>query len=189
MCSSDLLAHVVKVLCFAHPDDDAEIRAAQEDTVLRLFHAARRNRLEFLLELIPSKVGPVTDTTSATLIQRFYDLGIFPDWWKLEPFTTDQAWQNACAAITANDPHTRGIVVLGLDASEADLAASFQLAARHSLVKGFAIGRTIFADAARGWLADALTDTQAVTMMADRYTRLAAIWDAAKDAAQKDAQP
>ena len=183
------LAHVVKVLCFAHPDDDAEIRAAQEDTVLRLFHAARRNRLEFLLELIPSKVGPVTDKTSATLIQRFCDLGIFPDWWKLEPFTTDQAWQNACAAITANDPHTRGIVVLGLDASEADLAASFQLAARHSLVKGFAIGRTIFADAARGWLADALTDTQAVTMMADRYTRLAAIWDAAKDAAQKDAQP
>ena len=183
------LAHVVKVLCFAHPDDDAETRAAQEDTVLRLFHAARRNRLEFLLELIPSKVGPVTDKTSATLIQRFYDLGIFPDWWKLEPFTTDQAWQNACAAITANDPHTRGIVVLGLDASEADLAASFQLAARHSLVKGFAIGRTIFADAARGWLADALTDTQAVTMMADRYTRLAAIWDAAKDAAQKDAQP
>ena len=174
------LAHVVKVLCFAHPDDDAATRAAQEATVRRLFHACRRNRLEFLLELIPSKVGPVANDTSASLIQRFYDLGVYPDWWKLEPFTTDAAWEQACAAITRNDPHTRGIVVLGLDASEADLAASFALAARHPLVKGFAIGRTIFADAARGWFAGALTDTQAVAMMADRYTRLAAIWDAAR---------
>ena len=57
------------------------------------------------------------------MIQRFYDIGIFPDWWKLEPFATDAAWATACAAITRNDPHTRGIVVLGLDAEEAELAA------------------------------------------------------------------
>ena len=179
------LSHTVKVLCFAHPDDDAATRASQEATVLRLFHACRRNRLEFLLELIPSKVGPVTDDTSATLIQRFYDLGIYPDWWKLEPFTTDKAWENACATITANDPHTRGIVVLGLDASEDALATSFALAAKHPLVKGFAIGRTIFADAARGWFTSALTDAEATAMMSDRYTRLAAIWDAAR----KEAKP
>ena len=179
------LAHVVKVLCFAHPDDDAATRASQETTVLRLFHACRRNRLEFLLELIPSKVGPVTDDTSATLIQRFYGLGIYPDWWKLEPFTSAKAWESACATIEANDPHTRGIVVLGLDASEDALATSFALAAKHPLVKGFAIGRTIFADAARGWLTGTLADTQAVAMMADRYSRLAALWDAAR----KDTQP
>ena len=61
-----------------------------------------------LLEIIPSKVAPVTDTTSAEVIQRFYDLGIYPDWWKLEPFATDTAWESACAAITRNDPHVRG---------------------------------------------------------------------------------
>ncbi len=177
------LAHVVKVLCFAHPGDDAATREAQEATVLRLFHACRRNRLEMLLEIIPSKVGPVTDDTSATLIQRFYDLGIYPDWWKLEPFTTNAAWELACAAITRNDPHTRGVVVLGLDASEEALAASFRLAARHPLVKGFAIGRTIFADAARGWFTGTLTDAEAIAMMADRYTRLAAVWDAARQEA------
>lgn len=174
------LDHTVKVLCFAHPDDDAATRGQQEDTIRRLFHAARRNRLEFLLELIPSKVGPVTDDTSATLIQHFYDLGIYPDWWKLEPFTTDAAWTSACATITRNDPHTRGIVVLGLDASEADLAAAFALAARHPLVKGFAIGRTIFGDAARAWLQGKLTDAAAIAMMADRYARLCAIWDDAR---------
>src|SRR5690606_1360310 len=77
--------HVVKCLCFCHPDDYAEMWAKQEETVSRLFHAARRNGLEFLLEVIPSKVAPVTDDTSARIIQRFYDLGVFPDWWKLEP--------------------------------------------------------------------------------------------------------
>jgi 5-dehydro-2-deoxygluconokinase len=174
------LEHVVKVLCFYHPDDTPETKAHQEDTVRRLFHACRRNRLEMLLEIIPSKVAPTDDQTSAAIIQRFYDLGIYPDWWKLEPFATDAAWQNACAAITRNDPHVRGIVVLGLDASEQDLAASLQLAARHSLVKGFAIGRTIFGDAARGWFKGDLTDAAAVAMMSDRYARLAATWDAAR---------
>ena len=174
------LAHVVKVLCFYHPDDTPDMKAEQEATVTRLFHAARRNRLEMLLEIIPSKVAPVTDTTSADVIQRFYDIGIFPDWWKLEPFATDAGWTNACAAITRNDPHTRGVVVLGLDAEEADLSASLALAARHDLVKGFAVGRTIFADAARSWLSGAMTDDAAVDMMAARYDRLCRIWDAAR---------
>ena len=175
------LEHVVKVLCFYHPDDDAQTKAAQEDTVRRLFHACRRNRLEMLLEIIPSKVGPVTDETSAQVIQRFYDLGVYPDWWKLEPFTTDAAWSTACAAITANDPHVRGIVVLGLDAAEADLAASFRLAARHPLVKGFAVGRTIFADVARGWFRGEINDGAAVSMMVEKYGRLCAIWDASRE--------
>jgi 5-dehydro-2-deoxygluconokinase len=174
------LEHVVKVLCFYHPDDSVEMKAEQEATVTRLFHAARRNRLEFLLEIIPSKVGPVTDTTSASVIQRFYDIGVYPDWWKLEPFATDAAWSNACAAITRNDPRTRGVVVLGLDADEASLSASLALADRHDLVKGFAIGRTIFGDAARGWLSGAMSDTDAVDMMAQRYDRLCRIWDDAR---------
>ncbi|WP_136646206.1 5-dehydro-2-deoxygluconokinase [Tabrizicola sp. YIM 78059] len=175
------LTHVVKVLCFYHPEDDAATKAAQEETVRRLFHAARRNRLELLLEIIPSKVGPVTDDTSARVIQRFYDLGIYPDWWKLEPFTTDAAWEQACSAITRNDPHTRGVVVLGLDAPETELAAALALAARQPLVKGFAIGRTIFGDAARGWLKGEMTDAQAVVMMTERYRRLCSVWDAARE--------
>jgi 5-dehydro-2-deoxygluconokinase len=176
------LEHVVKVLCFYHPDDTPEMKAQQEDTVRRLFHACRRNRLEMLLEIIPSKVFPAKDTTSAEVISRFYDLGIYPDWWKLEPFATDAAYRAACNAITSRDPHVRGIVVLGLDASEAALAASLALAARHDLVKGFAIGRTIFGDAARGWLAGKITDDQAVQDMATKYARLCGIWDAARAA-------
>lgn len=179
--------NVVKLLVFCHPDDDDKTASMQVARVKRLFTAARRNGLEFLLEIIPSKVGPVDDDTSATLIQTFYDAGIYPDWWKLEPFKTEAAWVNAVAAIERNDPRTRGIVVLGLDAPQEELEASFALAARQPLVKGFAVGRTIFSDAARAWMADEMTDTQARDQMANRYARLCEIWDRARRDARKDA--
>ncbi len=49
--------NVVKVLCFCHPPDEEALWAVQEATVKRLYEAARRNDLEFLLEVIPSKGG------------------------------------------------------------------------------------------------------------------------------------
>ena len=152
----------------------------QEGRVKRLFTAARRNNLEFLLEVIPSKAGTVKDETTAQVIQRFYDIGIYPDWWKLEPMQTDAGWQAACDAITRNDAHTRGIVVLGLGESEETLAASFAKAAKFDLVKGFAVGRTIFAEAAEGYMSGKIAADQAVKMMAENYTRLCALWDAAR---------
>ena len=178
--------NVVKLLVFYHPDDDDKTAKVQVARVKRLFTAARQNGLEFLLEVIPSKVGPVDDTTSATLIQTFYDAGIYPDWWKLEPFTTDAAWANAVAAIERNDPQTRGIVVLGLDAPEAELATSFVLAAKQPLVKGFAVGRTIFANAARRWMAGEMSDGGAIREMADNYARLCGIWDKVRNQALED---
>lgn len=178
---------VVKVLCFCHPDDDAATRVEQEATVKRLFEAARRNRLEFLLEIIPSKVGATDDQTVATLINQFYAAGIYPDWWKLEPMKTAAGWRNAIAAIEAHDRFTRGIVVLGLDAPEAELSASFEVAAQFDLVKGFAVGRTIFGDAARRWFVGEMTDADAVEDMAKRYQRLCHIWDVARKKAQEKA--
>ncbi len=174
------LEHVVKVLCFYHPDDTAELRAEQEATVKRLFEAARRNRLEMLLEVIPSKVGAANDETVGRIIDRFYEIGVYPDWWKLEPMKSEASWANACAAVQRNDPYTRGIVVLGLDAPQAELQESFRLAARFDLVKGFAVGRTIFGEAARNWLAGRISDQQAVEDMAGRYRSLCRIWDEAR---------
>jgi 5-dehydro-2-deoxygluconokinase len=174
------LEHVAKVLCLYHPDDPPELRAAQEETILRLADAVRSNGLEFLLEIIASKAGPVDDDTTARVINRIYATGVRPDWWKLEPMATDAAWASTCAAIRQNDPWCRGVVVLGLAAPETELAASFAVAARHDLVKGFAVGRTIFADAARDWFRGELDDAAAVATMAARYQRLCGLWDQAR---------
>ena len=172
--------NVVKLLVFCHPKDDEEIARMQIKLVKRLFTTARRNGLEFLLEIIPSKVGPVDDQTSATLIDMFYAAGIYPDWWKLEPFKTEAAWKNAVSAIEHHDPRTRGIVVLGLDAPLDELSASFELAAGQKLVKGFAVGRTIFSDAARAWMKGEMTDDAAVAQMTERYGHLCETWENAR---------
>ncbi|WP_417691204.1 bifunctional 5-dehydro-2-deoxygluconokinase/5-dehydro-2-deoxyphosphogluconate aldolase [Roseibium sp.] len=176
--------NVVKLLVFCHPEDDDETRQQQEQTVQRLFTAARRNRLEFLLEIIPSKVGHVDNHTNAKLIRQFYAAGVYPDWWKLEPSVSAEAWQQTINAIEENDPNTRGIVVLGLDAPEEELAASFDVAAGFPLVKGFAVGRTIFGDAARAWLKGEMNDTAAVDQMAERFARLSMLWDTARAKAE-----
>jgi 5-dehydro-2-deoxygluconokinase len=170
---------VVKVLARYHPDDNDDMKAEQEATVTGLAEAARANGLEFLLELVPSAVGPCDATTTARAIRRFYEIGVRPDWWKLEPMKDDEAWSQTCAAIAENDPWCRGIVVLGLAAPEDHLRASFAAAARQPLVKGFAVGRTIFGDALRAWLAGTMDDNAAIDDMATRYQRLCEIWDQA----------
>ncbi|MEQ9326931.1 MAG: 5-dehydro-2-deoxygluconokinase [Rhodospirillales bacterium] len=181
------LTQTVKVLCFYHPDDAADLRDAQEATIRRLFHAARRNRLEFLLEIIPSKAGPVNDATNTALIRRFYEIGVYPDWWKLEPMISDAAWAATSEAILANDPHCRGILVLGLGAAEDELAESLRAAARHPLVKGFAIGRTIFAEAAAAYMTGDMTGVDAVAAIARNYRSLCRIWDEARREARRNA--
>jgi len=174
------LEQVVKVLCFYHPDDDDAMKAKQEETVIRLADAARSNRLEFLLEVIPSKVAVCDDETTAKIIERFYELGVYPDWWKLEPMKSEAAWRNAVEAIERHDIHTRGIVVLGLDAPQEELKASFVLAAKFDLVKGFAIGRTIFADVAKAWFTGSLSDEQAIDQMTSTYAGLCKAWETAR---------
>ena len=89
--------------------------------------------------------------------------------------------RNACAAITRNDPYCRGIIVLGLDAPTDALAASFEVAARHELVKGFAVGRTIFADD-RPQLAGRRDHRRRGhrAEMAGKYDRLCRLWDEAR---------
>ena len=173
---------VVKVLCFCHPDDGHGLWKQQIQTVKRLFEACRRNQLEFLLEVIPSIAGEIDDMTTALVIQRFYDESIFPDWWKLEPLLTVAAWRNVIDAIERNDAHTRGIVILGLGESEEKLGQSFSIAAKYPLVKGFAVGRTIFADVAQQWFLGAKTDAKAIDEMAKNYQKLCGIWDKAKKA-------
>jgi len=172
--------HVVKVLCICNLDDEKHILLEQEKAISRIFAAARRNRLEFLLEIISSKSGETADNNAAKIIERLYKIGIYPDWWKLEPLQTTAAWEYACTAIRKNDPHCRGIVVLGLDAPQQYLADCFEVAAKFDLVKGFAVGRTIFGDVASAWFGDDISDNEAVRQMAKNFSNLCKVWDDAQ---------
>ncbi|MGE7469259.1 bifunctional 5-dehydro-2-deoxygluconokinase/5-dehydro-2-deoxyphosphogluconate aldolase [Bosea sp. NPDC003192] len=168
--------HVAKVLAFYHPDDHAALKAEQEATLKRVALACRQVGRELLVEIICSKNGPVGDDTMASVMRRLYAIGIKPDWWKLEGQPTAAAWAAVDAAIAENDPYCRGVVLLGLDAPLPELEAAFRLAQTAKTVKGFAVGRSIFGEAARGWLAGTLDDEAATAMMAERFGRLVDAW-------------
>jgi len=93
-----------------------------------------------------------------------------------EPQRDEAAWHAIGDVITRNDPFCRGIVLLGLEAPEDELEAAFAAAAKEPQVKGFAVGRTIFNDAARRWLKGEITDEAAVADMAARFQRLVDAW-------------
>ncbi len=65
---------------------------------------------------------------------------------------------------------------------EAELIACFATAAPFAIVKGFAIGRTIFQDVARAWFAGAMSDAAALKAMAANFSRLANAWHSARTA-------
>lgn len=168
--------HCIKALCFYHPDDSSELKAEQQQTLRTLFEAARKVGRELLIEIIAGKNGPLSDTTISTAMQELYDLGIKPDWWKLEPQASSAAWANIDATIAKNDTFCRGIVLLGLEAPAEDLQKAFAASKSAPSVKGFAVGRTIFNDAARGWLSGKLDNEAAITDMASRFKTLTDMW-------------
>jgi 5-dehydro-2-deoxygluconokinase len=176
------LNHVVKVLVFYHPDDPADLRERQERQLVRLFDACRKTRHELLVEIIAPPGLAVDAMTIARVLERLYDLGVKPDWWKLEPMDDPAAWRNIEAVIAARDPLCRGVVLLGLSQPTETLLAAFEATASVRAVKGFAVGRTIFNDAAEKWLAGSIDDRAAVEDMASRFARLTGAWQRARGA-------
>jgi 5-dehydro-2-deoxygluconokinase len=170
------LSHTVKCLVFYHPEDDAALRKAQIEKVALLQEACRATRHELLLEVISSKSRLCDAHTVATAIGQFYAAGIYPDWWKLQSPADAETWRNISAAIEKHDPHCRGVLLLGLDAPEAEMKASFLLAADQAICKGFAVGRTIFGAPAEEWFAGKINDEEAVKRMSENYARLVSFW-------------
>src|SRR5690606_16209963 len=110
---------------------------------------------------------------------ELYDAGLKPDWWKLEAQPSPAAWAAIDRVISTRDALCRGVVLLGLDAPQDELERGFKAARTAGVVKGFAVGRTIFAGAARAWLTGTMNDEQAVDDMAQRFEALTMVWQRA----------
>lgn len=170
----------IKCLVFYHPEDAVELRLNQEKRLLELWEAVRHSGHELLLEVIAPLEMPVSakdkDNDSIILrsVARFYNLGIKPDWWKLAGMRAE-SWEALSALIQQHDPYCRGAVVLGLNQPEAELIAKFK-EATHPVVKGFMIGRTVWAEPLSALLQNKITADQAVSQMKDSMKRLIQGW-------------
>jgi 5-dehydro-2-deoxygluconokinase len=180
--SSWPLNQTVKCLVIYHPDDSADLKERQDRQLKRLFEACRKTRHEFLLEVILPRDMPADSQTISRALSQIYALDVRPDWWKLAPSGSAAHWQAIQDTIGQEDPLCRGVLILGLAQSEAELIGCFATAAPFAIVKGFAIGRTIFQEVARAWFAGSVSDTDACKEMAVNFSRLANAWQSARTA-------
>ena len=84
--------------------------------------------------------------------------------------------------IAERDPYCRGVVVLGLNAPIAELAAGFRAAAASRCCRGFAVGRTIFHAPSQRWLAGATDEHNDRALIAGVRTNFETLIGAWRDA-------
>jgi 5-dehydro-2-deoxygluconokinase len=176
---------IVKCLVVFHPDDEIENRLENEAQLRTLYDAVQVSGHELLLEIVPPPHLPAGPGVLLRSMKRLYNLGIYPEWWKLLPPAASE-WPALDALIAERDPYCRGIVLLGLNAPIAQLASGFAAAQRSRFCRGFAVGRTIFQEPARAWLtgqadpADESTDAALIAAVRRNYEALIDAWTASR---------
>jgi 5-dehydro-2-deoxygluconokinase len=170
---------VVKCLVRYHPDDPVEERLEQETQLLSLYDAVQASGHELLLEVIPPTDLPQDGETLIRALTRLYNIGIQPEWWKLAPMPA-ATWRLVDELVQRRDPCCRGVVILGLNASVEELAAGFREAASAHTCRGFVVGRTIFQEPSRDWLAGRIDDATLVARIRDNFEALIRVWREAR---------
>jgi 5-dehydro-2-deoxygluconokinase len=187
-----------KVLVRYNPDGDAGMNERQTARLRQLSDWLHERDRKFLFELLvpaePSQleqVGGDTDRYDAELrpelmrraIETLQDAGVEADVWKIEGIET----QEDCARIaqTCRRDGRDGVecVVLGRGANDAKVEHWLRQGAPVDGYAGFAIGRTIWWDALKGYLDGDLDRETAASQIAEKYLRFVRVYDEASRAA------
>ena len=182
-----------KVLVRYNPDGDAEMNERQLGRLKELADWLHERERKFLFELLVpgtdeqlESVGGDTDRYDAELrpelmrraIEAIQDFGIEVDVWKIEG--VDEREDAAMLAEQARSgEHRDGVrcVLLGRGASTEKVDHWLQQAAPVDGFIGFAIGRSIWWDALKGWLADELEREAAKSQSAENDLRFVQVYE------------
>ncbi|BAQ80583.1 bifunctional 5-dehydro-2-deoxygluconokinase/5-dehydro-2-deoxyphosphogluconate aldolase [Pseudomonas sp. St29] len=171
---------IIKCLVQFHPDDEPLLRLEQEAQIRGLYQASQVSGHELLLEIIPPKDLPgAHPEVLYRSLKRLYNLGIYPAWWKIEAQSAEE-WKKLDELIQERDPYCRGVVLLGLNASAEALAEGFRQAADSRTCRGFAVGRTIFQEPSRAWLAGEIDDATLIHQVQGTFEQLINAWRSAR---------
>ncbi|CAD5200332.1 bifunctional 5-dehydro-2-deoxygluconokinase/5-dehydro-2-deoxyphosphogluconate aldolase [Pseudomonas sp. FEN] len=171
---------IIKCLVQFHPDDEPLLRLEQEAQIKALYQASQVSGHELLLEIIPPKDHPSTySDVLYRALKRLYNLDIYPAWWKIEAQSAAE-WEQLDALIQERDPYCRGVVLLGLNAPAATLAQGFQQASQSRTCRGFAVGRTIFQEPSRAWMAGEIDNEALIRQVQATFAGLIDAWRAAR---------
>lgn len=168
--------HVVKCLFRPGTDDSAAVTAENRAQLRRLGAAARATGHELLLEILPKgDDAAAVEACFLDWVAWCYEAGISPDYWKTD-ILSPAAWERLEALIQSHDPHCRGVLILGMNRNEEELARDFRKLPASARPLGFAVGRTIFLPAAQQWFAGNISDGEARDAMAAAFLRVVHNW-------------
>jgi myo-inositol catabolism protein IolC len=187
-----------KVLVRYNPDGDAEMNKRQLDRLKRLADWLHEHDRKFLFELlVPAedsqleKVGGDSDRYDAELrpelmrraIEDCQEFGIEVDIWKIEG--VDE--QSDCEMLVQQSRKGEGregvvCVVLGRGASDEKVDQWLQAGAPVEGYVGFAIGRSIWWDALKGFLSGDVSREDAAQQIASKYLRFVEVYQEAESA-------
>ncbi|HEY3019039.1 MAG TPA: DUF2090 domain-containing protein [Solirubrobacteraceae bacterium] len=188
-----------KVLVRYNPEGDAAANRDQAAKLKRLGDWLHDNGRKFLFELlVPAEkaqlesVGGDTDRYDAELrpelmrrtIVELQDAGVEPDIWKIEG--VDERSDAEMLAETTRRDGRDGVVcvLLGRGASEAKVDHWLEQAAPVPGFVGFAIGRSIWWDALKGFLGGDLEREAAAEQIADNYLRFIKVYEQAEQSSR-----
>ena len=184
-----------KVLVRYNPEGDPALNARQADKLRELSEYLKRTGRLFMFELlVPAEVSQLASVGGD---RKRYDLelrpglmvgaigalqnaGTEPDVWKVEGLDrAEDASRIVEAARRGGRAHVN-CIILGRGEDEAHVRAWLQTAAAAPGFIGFAVGRTTFWDALKGWLAGDLDREAAAGQIARRFREWVDIYEAAQ---------
>jgi myo-inositol catabolism protein IolC len=185
-----------KVLVRYNPDGDADANRDQLTKLKRLSDWLHDNERKFLFELlVPAEpaqlesVGGDADRYDAELrpelmrraIQEIQDFGIEVDIWKVEG-VDERSDAQMLAEQTRSGERRENVVcvLLGRGASDAKVDHWLTQAAPVDGFVGFAIGRSIWWDALKGFLDGSIEREDAAQQVADNYLRFIKVYEDAE---------
>ena len=188
-----------KVLVRYNPDGDADANRTQLEKLKRLADWLHDNGRLFLHELlVPAtdeqleSVGGDTDRYDAELrpelmrraIEEHQDFGVEADIWKIEGVDEQKDAQMLVEQARKGDERSGVVcVLLGRGASDDKVDHWLREAAPVDGFVGFAIGRSIWWDALKGFLDEKHDRDAAIQMVADNYLRFIGVYNEAESGA------
>jgi myo-inositol catabolism protein IolC len=182
-----------KVLVRYNPEDDAELNSRQLERLKRLSDWLHDNDRKFLFELlVPAteeqlgRAGGDSDRYDAELrpelmrgaIEAIQQAGVEVDIWKIEG-VDEREDAEMLARQTRTGSGREGVkcVLLGRGASTEKVDHWLQVAAPVEGFIGFAIGRSIWWDALKGFLDNQLDRESAADQIANNYERFTRVYE------------
>jgi myo-inositol catabolism protein IolC len=180
-----------KVLVRYNPDGDAEMNTRQAERLKRLADWLHEHDRKFLFELLvpaedaqleqvdgdeeryDSELRPELMRRAITELQ---DAGIEADIWKIEGIDSQEDCERIAETCRRDGRDGVICVVLGRGADDAKVEHWLRQGAPVDGYAGFAIGRTIWWDALKGFLDGDIEREEAVSQIADKYLRFVQVY-------------